>query len=152
MSVKKGKLPLSLQLSYLLLFFVSVTGALWLKGYATITLGALAAILPLGMLSRLPRRWFPGWLRQLVQAAIGGGAIWWWYQRMNQTTMDLALAEAIALLGVALVVVGVTKEYEWLVILSLILLGFGGLYPGRAIYLPAFLCYAMCMVLVLYQR
>ncbi|MCK5806019.1 MAG: transglutaminase domain-containing protein, partial [Lentisphaeria bacterium] len=72
-------------------------------------------------------------------------------QRMTQISMDLALAEAIAILGVALVLGGVAKEYEWLILLSLILLGFGGLYPGRTAYLPAFVCYAVSAVLVLYQ-
>jgi len=140
-----------LQLSFLGLFGISVVAALWQKGQPLATIVILAAVLPAGLIARLPRRWAPPWTRQILQGAIiaAGGA--WFYVRLGQVPLDLALVEATAVFGVALAVLGNRGEYGMLATISFILVGYGGLSAGRTVYLPAFMLYAVFALLLLYQ-
>jgi hypothetical protein len=140
-----------LQLSYLLLFATSCVGALWQKGDPRLTIAVLAAVVPLGLLARIPRRWFPGWLRQLFQIGIGAIGVAWWHKRMAEVPVDIALVEAAAVLSSALILGGLLKEYGLLGTISLILMGFGGLSPGRPVYLPSFGLFIVLGTILLYQ-
>lgn len=149
--MKRTTLPLPLQLSYLLLFTISMIAALWMKGHPVLTFALLGAVLPLGLLARVPERYFNQTMRQIVQILIAAGGVYWGKMRMADASLDLALVETTSLLGMALVVGGVRKEYEMLVTLSVILLGFGGLSPGRPMYLKAFFGFLGMAVFLLYQ-
>lgn len=149
--MKRASLPLPLQLSYLLLFTISMVAALWMKGHPVMTFALLAAVFPLGFLARIPERHFTVTMRQIAQVLIAAGGIYWGKMRVGEASLDLALVETTSLLGMALVIGGVRKEYEMLVTLSVILLGFGGLSPGRPIYLKAFFGFLAMAVFLLYQ-
>lgn len=138
-------------MSYLLLFFLGMLAALWMKGQPLLTFVLLGAVFPLGLVARIPERFFGTIPRQVLQILIAGGGMYWAKTRLGESSLDLLLVEITALLGMALVVGGVRKEYEMLVTLSVILLGFGGLTPGRPIYLRAFFGFLGMAVLLLYQ-
>ncbi|MBN2448804.1 MAG: transglutaminase domain-containing protein [Lentisphaeria bacterium] len=144
-------LPVSLQLSYILLFGISIVAGLWQLGHALLVLGVLAAVLPAAGLARLPRRWYPGWLRQVLQVVVAALGLAWWTLRMKGCPLDLALAETMAILGISLCIGGLPKEYGFLTMISLILLGYGGLRPGRPGYVHAFAAYMVCGLLLFYQ-
>lgn len=144
-------MPFSLHLSYLLLFGTGMLAALWMKGHSVLTFALLGALFPLGLLSRAPERFFGTVLRQSLQILFAIGAMYWGKTRLGTASLDLALVETTSLLGMALVVGGVRKEYEMLVTLSVILLGFGGLSPGRPIYIRSFFGFLAMAVLLLYQ-
>ena len=149
--MKRVGLTLPLQTSYLLLFGVSMVAALWMKGDPVLTFVLLGSLLPLGLLARLPERFFNSVFRQASQILLAAGGIYWGKMRMEQASLDLALVEVTSLLGMALVIGGVRKEYEMLVTISVILLGFGGLSPGRPMYMKAFFGFIALAVFLLYQ-
>jgi transglutaminase-like putative cysteine protease len=149
--LKRVGLTLQLQMTYLLLFGTSMVAALWMKGQPVLTFVLLGALFPLGLLARLPEKYFSEMFRQIFQILIAAGGVYWGKTRMADASLDLALVETTALLGMALVVGGVRKEYEMLVTLSVILLGFGGLSPGRPMYFKAFFGFIGMAVLLLYQ-
>jgi transglutaminase-like putative cysteine protease len=149
--LKRSGLTIQLQLSYLLLFGVSMVASLWMKGHPVLTLALLGALLPFGLLARIPHKYFNQLARQILQVIIAAGALYWGKTRVADASMDLALVETTSLLGMALVIGGVRKEYEMLVTLSVILLGFGGLSPGRPMYFRAFFGFIGIAILLLYQ-
>ena len=75
--MKRTTLPLPLQLSYLLLFTISMVAALWMKGHPVLTFALLGAVLPLGLLARVPERYFSQLMRQIVQILIAAGHPQW---------------------------------------------------------------------------
>ncbi|NLF15801.1 MAG: hypothetical protein GX595_00890, partial [Lentisphaerae bacterium] len=129
---KRGtSLSLPVQACSLLLYGLGVVAALVQHGHPTLVLAVVASLLPLGLLARLPRRWFPGWLRQVLQVVIAGAGLAWWRLRMQGHAVDVVLVESAAVLGVALALGGVAREYGLLGLISLVLLGYGGVMPGR---------------------
>lgn len=145
------KISLSLQVSYLFLFLAGVFCSLWEVGYSPITLGILAAAPLALLLSRLPWSWFPELLRQLIQLGIGACALAWFKHRAPDTPLDLALIECAAIIGLALLIGGILREHSLLAILSIALVGFGGLTPGRNYYFQAFALAAVFSIIILYQ-
>lgn len=144
-------LSAGVQLCYLLLFGLGVLGALGQRGHPALVMGVLAGLAPLGILARLPRGWFPGWLRQVVQILIAGCGVAWWRLRTGSAPADVIIVESSAVLGSALAVGGVRREYGLLGCISLILIGFGGLVPGRTLYLPVVCLYLGVGVLLMYE-
>jgi hypothetical protein len=71
-------LTLPVQFCYLLLYGLGVAAALVQRGHPTLVFGVLGALLPLALLARVPRRWFPGWVRQVLQVLIAGAGVAWW--------------------------------------------------------------------------
>ncbi|NLF16320.1 MAG: transglutaminase domain-containing protein, partial [Lentisphaerae bacterium] len=124
--------------------------ALVQHGHPTLVLAVVASLLPLGLLARLPRRWFPGWLRQVLQVVVAGAGLAWWRLRMQGHAVDVVLVESAAVLGVALALGGVAREYGLLGLISLVLLGYGGVMPGRPVYLPVLGVYLFAAVLLMY--
>ncbi|MBT3375023.1 MAG: transglutaminase domain-containing protein [Lentisphaerae bacterium] len=149
--MKDRNVTLSNQVLCLALLSVSIVSALWQSGDPTLTLVTLALVFPVAFLSRLPERWFPMWLRQGTQALIGIGAICWCQMRVRQTTPDVALVETATLLAFGLSLSGVEREYGLLVVISLILVGFGGTSPDRTVYLLSVLAYVPLGMLFLYH-
>lgn len=145
------EISLSLQASFLVLYMTGGFCALWGKGYSPLTFAVLGAAPIAMLLSRIPKKWFPELLRQLVQLGIGAAAIAWFKHRAPDNPLDLALIECAAVIGVALLVGGVLREHSLLAILSIALAGYGGLTPGRAFYFPAFSLAAAVSVTILYQ-
>lgn len=144
-------LTLPVQLCYLVLYGLGVAGALVQHGHPALVLGVVASLLPLALLARLPRRWFPGWLRQVLQVAIAGAGLAWWRLRMQGHAVDVVLVESAAVLGAALAVGGAPREYGMMGFISLVLLGYGGVMPGRPVYLPVLCAYLVCGVLLMYE-
>lgn len=149
--MKDRTVTISQQILCLGLLALSIASALWQSGDPALTLLALALVFPVGFLSRLPERWFPMWLRQGVQALIGIGAICWCQMRVTQTTPDVALVETATLLAFGLSLSGIEREYGLMVLISLILVGFGGTSPGRSVYLFSVMAYVPVGMLFLYQ-
>ena len=145
------EITLPLQISYLLLYLTGAFCALWEKGYSPITFAVMGAAPLVLLLSRIPKRWFPELLRQLVQLGLGAAAIAWFKHRAPDTPLDLALIECAAIIGVALLVGGVLREHSLLAILSIALAGYGGLTPGRPFFFPAFAVAAAVCITILYQ-
>jgi len=139
------------QFCYLLLYALGVLAALVQRGHPMLVLGILAALLPLALLARLPRRWFPGWLRQVLQILIAGCGVAWWRLRTGGAPVDTTVVESAALIGSALALGGVPREYGLLGVISLILLGYGGLTPGRALYLPVLCLYLAVGIVLMYE-
>ncbi len=146
-----GGFPWTLQFSYLLLYALGVVAALWQRGHPLLCLGVLAALIPVGLLSRLPARWFPTWLKQGLQLLVAAGALVWWRHRLGATSIDLMLVEGTVVLGLALAVGGVRREYATLATISFLFLGYGAMSPGRRIYLPVFLAYCSLGIFLMYQ-
>jgi transglutaminase-like putative cysteine protease len=144
-------LRLMAQLCYLLLFALGVLAALVQRGHPTLVLGILTGLLPLALLARLPRRWFPGWLRQVLQILIAGCGVAWWRLRTGGAPLDVIVVESAAVIGSALALGGVAREYGLLGFISLILLGYGGLVPGRALYMPLLCIYLVVGVILMYE-
>jgi hypothetical protein len=144
-------LTLSAQFCYLLLYGLGVAAALVQRGHPLLVFGVLAALLPLALLARVPRRWFPGWSRQVLQVLIAGGGVAWWQLQPGGQAVDVVLVESAAVLGVALAVGGVAREYGLMGLISLVLLGYGGVMPARPMYLPAFGAYLFVGILLMYE-
>lgn len=151
MENKQHELTWFLQISYLAMFLVGMTCGLWQKGHVKLTVAILAAGLPLLLLSRIPFRWFPGWLRQVCQLIIGALAFAWIYFRLPQTTADIALVETGAIITAALFLGGVLQEHSLMALICIVMAGYGGLTPGRPIFLPSFLATIGMAILILYQ-
>ena len=147
----RQRLPLPVHVAHAVLLGLGTTAALWQHGHPSLTLWLLAAALPVSLAARLPVRWFPSGLRQLGQAGVGIAAVCWTYSRLRLVAPDLALAEGIGLLALALAVRGTPREYARLAALSLVLVGYGGVAPARPVYVPATALYVGVGVLVLYQ-
>lgn len=147
----QAEISLSLQASYLALYLTGVFCALWGKGYSPLTFAVLGAAPVAMLLSRIPKKWFPELLRQLVQLGIGAVAIAWFKHRAPDNPLDMALIECAAIIGVALLVGGVLREHSLLAVLSIALAGYGGLTPGRPFYFPAFTLAAAVCITILYQ-
>ena len=144
-------LTLRVQCCYLVLYGLSVAAALVQRGHPMLVFGVLVALLPLALLARLPRRWFPGWSRQVLQVLIAGGGVAWWHLQPGGQALDVVLVESAATLGVALAVGGVAREYGLLGLVSLVFLGYGGIMPGRPVYLPALGAYLGVGILLMYE-
>jgi hypothetical protein len=144
-------LTLPVQFCYLVLYALGVAAALVQRGHPTLVFGVLGALLPLALLARLPRRWFPGWSRQLLQVLIAGGGVAWWRLQPGGQALDVVLVESAAVLGVALAAGGVVREYGLMGFISLVLLGYGGVMPGRSVYLPALGAYLIVGILLMYE-
>jgi len=114
-------------------------------------MGILFGFLPFGMLARVPKRFRPQWLCYVIQATIGLAAGGWGYYRFQQVPLDLSLVESTALFGFALIISGLQTEYGLLVMISFILVGYGGVSPSRNVYMPALLLYAFVAMLLMYQ-
>ncbi len=142
---------LLLQINYLVLYTLSVFAALWQRGHAQLTCVVLAAVLPVGLCSRLPPRWLPQWLRQGLRWATAVLGVTWCCARMDAVPPDLAIAECIAILGVALILSEGGPEYEWLALIALILVGVGGTTAGRPAFLLAAAGFLCVGTLLLYQ-
>ena len=111
------EISLSLQASFLALYLTGVFCALWGKGYSPLTFAVLGAAPIAMLLSRIPKKWFPELLRQLVKLGIGSAAIAWFKHRAPDNPLDLALIECAAVIGVALLVGGVLREHSLLAVL-----------------------------------
>jgi transglutaminase-like putative cysteine protease len=144
-------LTLPVQFCYLLLYGLGVAAALVQRGHPTLVFGVLGALLPLALLARVPRRWFPGWVRQVLQVLIAGAGVAWWHLQPGGQAVDVVLVESAAVLGVALAVGGVAREYGLMGFISLVLLGYGGVMPGRSVYLPALGIYLFVGILLMYE-
>ncbi|MGI5924819.1 MAG: transglutaminase-like domain-containing protein [Lentisphaeria bacterium] len=151
MDNKQHELTWSLQVSYLAMFLAGMACGLWQKGHVKLTVALLAAGLPLLLLSRIPFRWFPGWLRQIGQLIIGALAFAWIYFRLPQTTADIALVETGAIITSALFLGGILREHSLMALICIVMAGYGGLTPGRPIFLPSFLATIGMGILILYQ-
>lgn len=148
---KKIDISWLLQLSYLLLFETGTACALWQKGDTNFTFAVLAIAPLLMLLSRIPFRFFPGIIRQIIQLVLAGLALAWFQQRAMQAPLDIALIECAAVIAVSLLLSGRMREHGMLALLSFAFAGYGGLTPGRPIYFPAFLITCAIYVIIMYQ-
>jgi hypothetical protein len=151
MDNERHELTWFLQASYLAMFLAGMCCGLWQKGHVKLTVAILAAGLPLLLLSRLPFRWFPGWLRQIGQLIIGALAFAWIYFRLPHTTADIALVETGAIITAALFLGGILREHSLMALICIVMAGYGGLTPGRPAFLPSFLTTIGIGIFILYQ-
>lgn len=149
--MKPGGFPWTLQFSYLLLYGLGIVAALWQRGHTLMCLAVLAALVPLGLIARIPEKWFPEWARQSFQLILAGCGMGWWQYRLAEVPIDLMLVEGTVILGTSLIVGGIRREYATLSTISLLLVGYGGLSPGRAVYVPVFFSYCFLGILLMYQ-
>ena len=99
MQEKGNDMTWLVQLMYLGLFEAGVCCALWQLGDTLVVLAILALAPLFGLLSRLPRKWYPTVLRQLFGMAFIGLGLFWMSQRADgENPLDLALVETGPLL------------------------------------------------------
>lgn len=136
-----------LQLAYLFLYWCGVFCSLWLKGHPWLMVSCLG-LGPLSLaLSRLPFKWFPSFFRQLFQLALGAWVVVWCKSRLSEVSLDIVLVEANAALGLGLFLGRRLREHRWLFLMSIGLIGYGGLSPGRPYFFPVFvLSLVLCFV------
>ena len=139
------------QLVYLTLFGISVVAGLWQRAEPVLVFGVLTALFPLSLAPRLLQRWVTGWPRQGLQGFFCLLGMFWCFHRLRQVPVDLALAETIAVFGIALSLADAQRQYGLLAVISLILAGYGSLSPGRAVCLPALALYLAVGILLLYH-
>jgi hypothetical protein len=65
--------------------------------------------------------------------------------------VDVTVVESATVVGAALALGGMAREYGLLGVISLVLLGYGGLVPGRALYLPVLGLYLGVGIILMYE-
>ena len=140
-----------LHLSYLCLFEAGVVSGMWQKVNANLCFLLLLLGPLLMLLSRIPMRYFPGMVRQLLQLVLVGLGLAWFQQRANDCPLDIALIECSGVIAVALFLGGRVRELGMQGLLSIAFAGYGGLTPGRQIYFPAFFATCIFYVIIMYQ-
>lgn len=144
------EIPWPLQLKYLILYQAALVCGLWLRADSRLTF-ALMAVGPLFVLiSRLPMNWFPRWLRQFAQMGVLAFTVYWLQGRLMEIPFDTCALEAAVLLMPALFLGGNRREHALLWLVCLVLAGYGGMFPARSVFLPAFLAVALVSLLILY--
>ena len=119
-----------------LIFFLGSAGcALWQHGDPIFSLILLGAIIPVGLLAYLPERMWNDWPRVMLQVTAAFGACAWGaYRITNGVPPDKVLAESISLFGFCFIFARGRGDYQYLLLISVILLLYGSLVP-RAAYL-----------------
>lgn len=145
------EISFSLQFKFLLLYLASMLCALWMHGEPNLTFACLAAGPVFMLLSRISPRWFPGWMRQLLQLGVGIVAVYWLQMRMMQVPIDSALIELTVILLPALFLGASLREHHLLWLGCLAFAGYGGMHPGRSMFLPSFLSVILLSILILYE-
>lgn len=140
-----------LQLAHLLLFCAAVFCAICLRGNILVMYGTMIAALCAMLLSLIPYRFLPPLIRQVLQLAIGAGAIAWAHHQLMNAPIDMILIEVAAMLGVALMIGRNAHEYSLLFFISIGFLGYGGLMPGRPYFLHVFTGSAILILHILYK-
>ncbi|MBR4220991.1 MAG: hypothetical protein IKR81_07550, partial [Victivallales bacterium] len=140
-----------LHLSYLCLFEAGVVSGMWQKVNSNLCFLLLFLGPLLMLLSRIPMRYFPGMVRQLLQLVLVGLGLAWFQQRANDCPLDIALIECSGIIAVALFLGGRVRELGMQALLDIAFAGYGGLTPGRQIYFPAFFATCVFYVIIMYQ-
>lgn len=145
------EIPFLLQLKYLTVYIAALLCALWMRFDPTFTFACLLAGPLFVLLSRISLAWFPPWLRQLVQLSVAAFATYWVQLRLTQLPIDSVMLELGVILLPALFISGSYREHGLLWFGALCYTGYGGLYPARSVFLPAFLTVLITSVFILYQ-
>lgn len=132
------------------MFFVGVVGALWQYGHPQLTMIMLVLMPALAFMHTLSHKSFNHSMRQSFQVMISCAALFWFIYRRRHETLDLALIESSTILGLSLLL-GTASNYSLLSIISLILIGYGGILPSRPVYLPSVFLFVGAGILHLYQ-
>ncbi|MBQ9366936.1 MAG: transglutaminase domain-containing protein [Victivallales bacterium] len=140
-----------LHLSYLCLFEAGVVSGMWQKVNSNLCFLLLFLGPVLMLLSRIPMRYFPSMVRQLLQLVLVGLGLAWFQQRANDCPLDIALIECSGVIAVALFLGGRVRELGMQALLDIAFAGYGGLTPGRQIYFPAFFATCIFYVIIMYQ-
>jgi Transglutaminase-like superfamily len=120
---------------WLAFFFCAAGAALWQHGNPMFSLILLGAIFPVGLLAYLPERLWNDWPKVILQVTAAFGACAWGAYRINNgVPPDKVLAESISLFGFCFIFARGRGDYQYLLLISIILLLYGSLIP-RAIYL-----------------
>ena len=135
----KQEMPLGLQLCHLALLECGVACALWQRGDFGLTMAVMLSAPALLYLSRFPSRAFPGLARQLVQLSMAGLAFAWLQVRVMRCPVDIAVFECAAILAEALLLGCRLQEHFLMSLLCMAFAGYGGLSPGRGMYIPVFM-------------
>jgi len=144
-------LPFGLQAAVLLLLMLGIVCGLWRLGHPEAVAAFLGSAPLLGAASRLPYRWYPKPLRVALQIAYAGGVIAWCLRTASNSSADIISAELAAGLGVALIIRGTGRDLTLCSLLALLLTGYGGLSPDRAVYLPAATAFFLVGLFALYD-
>lgn len=148
---KHSDISWPLQISYLLLFEAGTACALWQKGHTNLTLGIMSLAPFLMLLSRIPFKFFPNLIRQLLQLVLVGLGLAWFQQRAESCPLDIAIIECSAVIVLALFISCKLREHSMMALVSIAFAGYGGLTPGRQMYFPAFITTIAISVIILYQ-
>jgi len=145
-----GRLPTSVFAGQLFLFLMAVIGGLWQVADPRVTIAVVGLVIPLGVIGRLPRNVIPAFAITVCQYVLAAAAVFWGTWRLPQAPPDLALTEAIAVLGLVMIP-GRASQTVLLSSVSLLLIAYGGIGPRRAVYLPALFSFLCVGVLLLYR-
>ncbi len=143
-------IPLQLQIIYLLLFVSAIFAGLWQYGHPQIVLLVLAGLLPAGLCGRLKAGWMTRSGVAAMQAILVLFAVGWAWLRFRNVALDLVIMESATILGLTLAL-RADRRYAHLAIVSLVLVGYGGMTPYRQIYMTAVVPFAGLGALLLYQ-
>lgn len=144
------EIPWLLQIKYLILYQAALVCGLWLRADSRLTFALMAAGPFFVLLSRLPMNWFPRWLRQFAQMGVLAFTVYWLQGRLMEVPFDTCALETAVLLMPALFLGGNHREHALLWLVCLVLAGYGGMFPARTVFLPAFLAVALISLLILY--
>lgn len=150
MSTKSNDVTLNVQWLYMLLYVCSVFCALWHLGEPEL-MGAVMIAAPfMVLLSRIPKRIFNPFMRQLAQIAVGAMAFVWVKIRLMEIEMDILVFEGMAVLALSLFIGRRLREYGFLLFCCCCMLGYGGLRPARDGFLPIFFLSLCLVVFIMY--
>ncbi len=124
--------------------------ALWAHADPLFTF-VLLGLLPAAVaLAALPPRFFPAWSRALLRLAAGIALLVWFLSRLRQAPADVAVVELTAGLLFPLLLTPTPRAHGLAFLLTLILVGYGGLLPNRPLYLGAAMLYIFFTLLGFY--
>ena len=150
-SIKSNDVQLSVQWLHALLYAGAVFCTLWLRGESNLMFGVMLAAPCMVLFSRISMKVLPPVMRQLVQLAIGALAFVWVKIRFEEMPWDVLLFEGMVILALALFVGRRPREYGMLLFCCCCMLGYGGLRPSRAGFLPVFFMSLAAVALILYM-
>ena len=139
-----------LQFLYLLAFGAGVVAGMWQTAHPALTLGVLGAVLPLGLIGRLPEHWLPRFVRVGGQGLLTLFSVGWLVWRFQRIGLDMLLIEWVAILALVLVVGAHQRDYGLLALIALVQVAYGGLSPARAAFQPALMLYGVTALACLY--
>jgi transglutaminase-like putative cysteine protease len=146
------KRPQPYHLVLFALYGVTTLQALWQHGHPEFTFAVLSLIAVSPVVGYVPDSVFPLHHRRLAQGlAAAVGFVWVGWRYTNNVPADLALIEGLAAISLAFAFSRKAEEFDYVLLVAVIMLGYGAVAPPRHCYLLLMPISVFLAMIALYQ-